>query len=194
MVNPTHHNGPNQQQSNFDGLPLKIADCITDRDSLAIQSILNEAIANSTALYDYGSRSLATVTAWAQQKTEQGWPLRGAFDASGRLIGFATFGPFRSQPAYKYTVEHSVYVDPLHRGQGIAETLLTDLIDQAQHRQLHVLVGCIDAANAVSIGLHLKLGFTHCGTIKQAGFKFGRWLDAAFYQKCLSTPLHPSDG
>ena len=71
---------------------------------------------------------------------------------------------------------------------------MTDLIHQAQQRQLHVMVGCIDAANAASINLHEKLGFHHAGTIKQAGFKFGRWLDAAFYQKILSTPSHAFDG
>jgi len=175
-------------------LSVKLADCITERDSLAIQSILNEAIVHSTALYDYEPRSLETVTAWLDQKISQCWPVRGAYDEADRLVGVATFGPFRPQPAYKYTVEHSVYIDQNHRGQGAAQALMKDLIEQAQQRQLHVMVGCIDAANAVSTGLHLKLGFTHCGTIKQAGFKFGRWLDAAFYQKILSTPSHPSDG
>lgn len=174
--------------------PVIIADCIADRDSLAIQAILNEAIVNSTALYDYHPRHLTTVTAWAQQKSEQGWPLRGAYDATDRLMGFATFGEFRPQPAYKYTVEHSVYVDPTFRRQGIARALMEDLIKEAEQRQRHVMVGCIDADNAVSIELHEKLGFFHSGTIKQAGFKFGRWLDAAFYQKCLSTPVAPIDG
>lgn len=175
-------------------LTVNIADCVAERDGLAIQSILNEAIVNSTALYDYEPRSLETVTVWLDQKTKHGWPLRGAFDASGRLIGFATFGPFRPQPAYKYTVEHSVYIDETCRGQGIGHALLKDLINQAQQRQLHVMVGCIDADNQASIVLHEKLGFFHSGTIKQAGFKFGRWLDAAFYQKILTTPPHPSDG
>jgi phosphinothricin acetyltransferase len=175
-------------------LTVKIAECVTDRDGLAIQSILNEAVANSTALYDYEPRSLETVTAWLDQKISQGWPLRGAYDATDRLVGIATFGPFRPQPAYKYTVEHSVYIDQSCRGQGVGHALMADLIKQAQQRQLHVMVGCIDAANAVSIHLHEKLGFQHVGTIKQAGFKFGRWLDAAFYQKTLSTPSHPCDG
>ncbi len=56
------------------------------------------------------------------------------------------------------------------------------------------MVGGIDASNAVSIRLHERLGFTHCGTIAQAGFKFGRWLDLAFYQKILATPAAPVDG
>jgi phosphinothricin acetyltransferase len=56
------------------------------------------------------------------------------------------------------------------------------------------LIGCIDATNQASIGLHEKMGFTHAGTFKQVGFKFGEWLDAAFYQLNLSTPFHPIDG
>lgn len=175
-------------------LTVNIADCVAERDGVAIQSILNEAIVNSTALYDDEPRSLETVTAWLGQKISQGWPVRGAFDPADRLLGFATFGPFRSQPAYKYTVEHSVYIDPSYRGQRIGQVLLADLINHAEKRQLHVMVGCIDAANEASIVLHEKLGFFHSGTVKQSGFKFGRWLDAAFYQKILSTPSQPRDG
>lgn len=173
---------------------MRIADCVLQNDVKPIQDILNEVIAHSTALYDYQPRDLHTVTTWAQQKRDQDWPLRGAYDRDGRLMGFATFGPFRPQPAYKYTVEHSIYIDPAHRGKGVAAALLQNLIDEANNRDLHVMIGCIDAANTASIRLHEKLGFTSCGTIVEAAFKFGRWLDATFYQKRLSTPAHPVDG
>ena len=72
--------------------------------------------------------------------------------------------------------------------------LLEALIAAAVEQDYHVMVGGIDASNAVSIKLHESLGFTHCGTVKQAGFKFGRWLDLAFYQKILTTPAAPVDG
>ena len=65
---------------------------------------------------------------------------------------------------------------------------------QARAQGVHVLVGGIDAANQGSIALHTKLGFEHAGTIRQAGFKFGRWLDLAFYQRILDTPAQPVDG
>ena len=71
---------------------------------------------------------------------------------------------------------------------------MQDLIQQALNRDCHVLVGCIDAGNLASIALHERLGFVHCGTVTQAGFKFGRWLDAAFYQKTLATPMAPVAG
>jgi L-amino acid N-acyltransferase len=109
-------------------------------------------------------------------------------------MGFASYGTFRAFPAYKYTVEHSVYVDARFRGQGIGKRLLQEIITLAQQQEYHVLVGAIDAANAVSICLHASLGFMHCGTIRQAGFKFGRWLDLAFYQMILKTPAQPRDG
>jgi phosphinothricin acetyltransferase len=68
------------------------------------------------------------------------------------------------------------------------------IIAEAMARDMHVMVGAIDAANAGSIALHERLGFEHSGTVRQAGFKFGRWLDVAFYQRILATPLNPVDG
>ncbi|MHB8766428.1 MAG: GNAT family N-acetyltransferase, partial [Deferrisomatales bacterium] len=110
------------------------------------------------------------------------------------LLGFATYGVFRAWPAYKYSVEHSVYVHPSHRGRGLGRVLLAALVARARAQGVHVLVGGIDADNRASRALHEALGFSHAGTIRQAGFKFGRWLDLAFYQLVLDTPAHPVDG
>jgi phosphinothricin acetyltransferase len=109
-------------------------------------------------------------------------------------MGFGSYGAFRAWPAYKYTVEHSIYIDYRFRGRGLGRQLLEAIVDAAISQDYHVMVGGIDAANAVSIRLHERLGFTHCGTVAQAGFKFGRWLDLAFYQKILATPTAPVDG
>jgi len=174
--------------------PPLIQDCQIPTHLPEIQAILNEVIETSTAFYYYQPRSLLEVTDWALHKRAAGLPLRGAFSPTGELLGFSTYGPFRPQPAYKYTIEHSIYVNSHHHGQGVATALLTDLIQHAEINQYHVVLGCIDAANQPSIALHQKFGFEHCGTVKQAGFKFGRWLDAAFYQKVLSTPPEPVDG
>jgi len=118
----------------------------------------------------------------------------GAFDEHRRLLGFATYGTFRNWPAYKYSVEHSVYVREECRGMGIGESLMMNLIEEAKRQNYHTMVGGIDASNLASIALHNKLGFQHAGTIKQAGFKFGRWLDLSFYQLILETPAEPVDG
>ena len=109
-------------------------------------------------------------------------------------MGFGSYGTFRAWPAYKYSVEHSVYVDAHFRGQGVGKRVLQELIAAAQGQDYHILVGGIDSANAVSIRLHESLGFVHCGTIRQAGFKFGRWLDLSFYRLVMSTPSNPTDG
>ena len=114
--------------------------------------------------------------------------------AAGTLLGFGSYGAFRAWPAYKYTVEHSVYVHRDHRGRGVGSRLLQEILARAVQQGVHVLVGGIDASNEGSITLHVKSGFEHAGTIRQAGFKFGRWLDLAFYQRILETPADPVDG
>jgi phosphinothricin acetyltransferase len=173
---------------------MKLVACKPQRHSAAILAIFNEAIANTTALYDYAQRTDADMTSWFADKAAQGHPVIVAENDSGELLGFASFGQWRVRPAYKYTVEHSVYVDTRFRGQGAGRLLLEAIVDAARDRDFHVLVGGIDAANTVSIKLHESLGFTHCGTVKQSGFKFGRWLDVAFYQRILATPAAPVDG
>ncbi|SAI33268.1 acetyltransferase [Bordetella ansorpii] len=168
--------------------------CTYDRHAPAILAILNDAIVNTTALYDYKPRTMQSMETWFQVKTAGGFPVLGYENADGELMGFASYGTFRAFPAFKYSVEHSVYVDQRFRGLGLGEALMRVLIDEARKNQVHVLVGGIDASNAGSIKLHEKLGFVHSGTIAQAGFKFGRWLDLAFYQLTLDTPQQPVDG
>ena len=162
--------------------------------SAEILAIFNDAILNSTALYDYKVRTMAMMDAWFDAKIKGNYPVIGAVDESGRLLGFATYGMFRERPAYKYTVEHSVYVDRDCRGRGVGRALLAAIIERARKQEYHVLIGGIDADNAISIDLHKKFGFTFCGEIRESGFKFGRWLHLHFYQLILDTPAHPVDG
>ena len=173
---------------------MKFVACNHVAHAAAILDIFNEAIANSTALYDYQPRAPESMVGWFKTKEAGRFPVVGALAPDGALLGFASYGTFRAWPAYKYTVEHSVYVHKDHRGKGIGRALMQQLIAQAESQQYHVMVGAIDVANAGSIALHEKLGFVHAGTIRQAGFKFGRWLDLVFYQRTLDTPADPVDG
>jgi phosphinothricin acetyltransferase len=173
---------------------VKLITCDPARHSAPILGIFNEAIANSTALYDYKPRTADSMVGWFEAKHQGRYPVIGIEDPAGTLVGFGSYGAFRAWPAYKYTVEHSIYVDTRFRGQGHGRTLLEALVKAATGQDYHVMVGGIDASNAVSIRLHESLGFSHCGTVKQAGFKFGRWLDLAFYQRILATPAAPVDG
>ena len=173
---------------------MKLVTCTFEGHAAAILDILNEAIENSTALYDYKARSMDSMVGWFAAKAAGCFPVLGLESAEGELLGFASYGTFRGWPAYKYTVEHSVYVHRDHRGRGVGSRLLQEILARAAQEGVHVLVGGIDASNEGSITLHVKSGFEHAGTIRQAGFKFGRWLDLAFYQRILETPANPVDG
>ena len=173
---------------------MKLVACNHSEHASAILDILNYEIVHSTSLYDYQPRPLSSMEAWFKSKAQGNFPVIGAIDESGQLMGFASYGTFRAWPAYKYTVEHSVYVHKTFQGRGVGSALMRELITQAQKQQFHVMVGGIDLNNTSSIKLHEKLGFNHAGTIKQAGFKFGRWLDLAFYQLVMETPRVPNEG
>ena len=167
--------------------------CTYESHANAILGIFNEAIVNSTALYDYKPRTQESMIAWFKAKEAGRFPVIGITASDNQLLGFASYGTFRAWPAYKYSVEHSVYVHKDHRGKGIGLALMQQLITVAKDQQYHTMIGGIDIANTSSITLHERLGFTHAGTIKQAGFKFGRWLDLGFYQLLLETPAYPID-
>jgi phosphinothricin acetyltransferase len=156
-----------------------------------ILAIINEAILNSTAIYDYRPRTPEVMAAWFEVKEKGNYPVVGVLGDATELMGFGSYGMFRAWPGYKYTVEHSIYVGSQYRGQGIGRQLLKELIGAAQTQDYHVMIGGIDSENAISIRLHESLGFFHSGTIRQAGFKFGRWLDLVFYQLILPTPATP---
>ncbi len=173
---------------------MQIVTCTLEIHGTAILDILNEAIVNTTALYDYRPRTPDSMKEWFGVKRSGNFPVIGAVDDSGTLLGFASYGKFRPHAAYKYSVEHSIYIRHDHRGKGLAFMLMQQLIDTARQQDYHTMIGGIDATNAASIRLHERLGFTHAGTIREAGFKFGRWLDLAFYQRILQTPAMPVDG
>lgn len=150
----------------------------------AIREIFNEVILTSTALFEYEPRSTETVAAWLQAKQAAGLPVIGCFDGEA-LQGFASYGPFRPFAAYRLTVEHSVYVHAAHRGLGLGRKLLEAIITEARAAERHLMVAGIESTNRRSIDLHRRLGFTHAGTIHEAGRKFDRWLDLDFYEKRL---------
>ena len=157
----------------------------------AIRGILNHAIVHTTARYDYLPKTQDEMSAWFESKKKAGLPVIGLLDDTGRLAGFGSYGPFRAFAAYKYTVEHSIYVDSDFQGKGFGKQLLERLVVAAERQGFKTMVGVIDAENVSSIELHKKQGFVTCGTIKEAGYKFGRWLDLVICQKQLAGPEHP---
>lgn len=174
-------------------MSFRLVDCTPDAHAARVREIFNDAILNTTALYEYKPRSLDVVVQWFGEKARAGHPVIGAMNATGELCAFATWGTFRARPAYKYSIEHSVYVHRDWRRQGVARLLMQELIARATVAGYHALVGGIDASNAESIALHEQLGFKHSGTIEQAAWKFGHWLDLAFYQLLLPGPEQPNE-
>ena len=163
---------------------ITIRTAIAD-DLPAILDIYNEAIANTTAVYDYKPHTLEMRQAWYEAKRAQGFPVFVAV-RDGLIAGFSALGPFRAWEAYRYTAENSVYVAADQRGQGIGKLLLAPLIDEAQRMGMHAIVAGIDADNVVSVRLHRRFGFKEAAHFKQVGYKFGRWLDLLFMELVLT--------
>lgn len=172
---------------------IHLINCNFDAHAEAIVAIFNHEITHTTALYDYKPRDLNTMKTWFDIKQASGFPVIGAINNDKVLMGFASYGAFRPWAGYKYSVEHSVYVHQDFRHRGIARLLMETLVERAQQQDYHIMVGVIDCDNKASIALHEKLGFHHAGTLQQAGYKFGRWLDVAFYQRLFTTPLSPTE-
>ena len=149
-----------------------------------IRDIYNEVIRNSTAVFSDVEVTLANREAWFEEKRTAGFPVLAAVDPSG-VVGFGTFGEFRSWPGYRFSVEHSVHVRADYRGRGVGSALVQALVREAARMQKHVMIGGIDAQNVTSISLHEKLGFQVVGELKEVGFKFGRWLDLKLMQRFI---------
>jgi L-amino acid N-acyltransferase YncA len=172
---------------------MKFIPCTYAEHATAILAIFNHAIATSTALYDYEPRNAETIKNWFDNKARSHFPVIGIVDENNQFMGFATYGTFRAGTGFKYSVEHSVYLDPAHLGKGLGKKLMVELIRIAKTQGIHTLIGVIDMENTGSIALHEKLGFVHAGTIKQAGYKFGDWRDCGYYQLLLATPEQPQE-
>ena len=151
----------------------------TAGDLEAMRAIYNDAVLHTTASYDYDPRPAEKQLEWFAAKRAAGFPVLVA-DVGGEVAGFASYGSFRAWAGYRFTVEHSVYVAQRFRRQGIASALVEKLVEQAGANGLHLMVAGIDAANEGSIELHRRLGFQDAGVLREAGYKFDRWLDLAF--------------
>jgi L-amino acid N-acyltransferase len=149
-----------------------------------IRDIYNEVIRNSTAVFSDVEVTLQDREAWFEAKRAGGFPVLVAADSSG-VVGFGTFGDFRSWPGYRYSVEHTVHVRADRRGRGVGQALVAALLQEAARQQKHVMIGGIDAQNVTSIALHEKLGFKVVGELQEVAFKFGRWLDLKFMQRLI---------
>jgi phosphinothricin acetyltransferase len=153
-------------------------------DTQAILDIINHNILNSTALYDYKIRSYEQQKAILEEKISKNFPVIVA-ELGGNVAGFGMYSEFRFREAYKFTVEHSVYVNEKFHGHGIGKLLLQELITLAKQQKLHTMIAVIDSENQSSVEFHEKFGFKTVGIIKESGYKFDRWLHSVFMQLIL---------
>jgi len=162
----------------------------TPADIPAITCVYAHAVRHSTASFELEPPDEAEMGRRQNALLTGGFPYLVA-EAGGVVMGYAYAGPYRARPAYRFTVEDSVYIAPEAQGRGIGRLLLDQLIVESEargYRQMIAIIG--DSAQMASIALHRTAGFRLVGTFEAVGFKFGRWLDTVLMQR----PLQGSAG
>lgn len=154
-------------------------------DLPVITDIYADAVRLGTATFELVPPELAEMTRRFQALTDGGFPYLAAV-LEGRVAGYAYAGPYRPRPAYRFTVENSVYLQPATHRRGVGLQLLQRLISECEARGFRQMIAVIgDSANAASIGVHAACGFRMIGTHPNVGLKFGRWLDTVMMQREL---------
>lgn len=115
------------------------------------------------------------------------------FEEQGEILGYAYAGPHRARPAYRWSVDVTVYVASRVQRRGIGRRLYGELLDQLSQQGFHAAFAGITLPNASSVGLHEALGFRHLGTYHEVGFKFGRWHDVGWWRRALNDGLPERD-
>ena len=156
----------------------------TEADIPDILELINDAILHTTAVYQDVLQTLEMRTKWYHDRLKNGYPVIVA-DIDGEFAGFASYGEFRYGFGYRFTVEHSVYISANRQGKGLGKALVKELITIARANELHSIIAGIDADTQPSINMHLSLGFKEVAHLKDAGYKFGRWLDLKLLQLIL---------
>jgi L-amino acid N-acyltransferase YncA len=157
----------------------------TAGDLPAVAKIYHPYVCESTASFEVTPPDLGEMHGRFTAIRAAGMPYLIAAIGTG-VVGYAYAGAYRSRPAYRYSVENSVYLDRAWCGRGIGRVLLQSLIDRCEAgpwRQMIAVIG--DSGNTASIALHRRCGFEPIGTLKSVGYKFGRWIDSVLMQRAL---------
>ena len=156
-------------------------------DIAGIARIYADAVAHGAATFEIVAPEEAEMARRQNALTANGYPYLVA-ERAGAVAGYAYAGPYHARPAYHWSVEDTIYVDPQFHRAGIGRLLMARLIAEAEQRGFRQMIAVIgDSANAGSIGLHAAIGFRHIGTLQSVGFKHGRWRDAVLMQRPLGS-------
>lgn len=157
-----------------------------DADLPAMTAIYADAVRTGTGSFELEAPGLQDMTARRAAVLAQGLPWLVLTEGDERVRGYAYAAPFRARPAYRFTLEDSIYLEPAARGHGLGRLLLAELLAQCEARGARQMLAVIgDSANLGSVALHRRLGFAPAGTLAQVGWKFGRWLDVVLMQRAL---------
>jgi len=156
-----------------------------ETDIPAIAAIYSHAVIHGTASFELEPPSQAEMARRREAILEGGYPHLVA-ERGGKILGYAYAGAYRTRPAYRSTVEDSIYVAPDAQGQGVGRALLVALIERCEALDFRLMVAVIgDEASHGSIALHRSLGFEPVGILKGIGYKHGRWLSTVLMQRPL---------
>jgi L-amino acid N-acyltransferase YncA len=161
-------------------------------DAEAIRAIYNAEVTGATVTFDLVPRSAEEQLQWLDEHSGA-HPAVVAVDDDGSVAGFASLSPYRSRPAYRTSVEDSVYVASTQRGRGVGRLLLGEVVALAGAHGFHAVMARIVGSHDASIRLHRSCGFQLVGVEREVGRKFGRWLDVALMQR-LVAPGGPDQG
>jgi len=160
----------------------------TESDAETIAEIYNDAVLNTTAIWNEKTVDFLNRIRWIRERQAAGFPVIVAADEKDEVTGYASYGDWRPWDGYRFTVEHSVYIHKDARGAGSGYALMRELIRLATQQGKHVMVAGVESENVASLALHKKLGFSEAGRMAEVGTKFGRWLDLTFLQLRLASP------
>ena len=147
-----------------------------------ITAIYREAVLHGTATFELDPPDVGEMTRRFEGLSSERFPYLVAVEG-GRVLGYAYASLYRPRPAYRFTVENSIYLDPSAQRRGVGTQLLQRLIAKCETRPYRQIIAVIgDSANAGSISLHRNAGFSMIGVHPDVGFKFGRWLDTVMMQ------------
>jgi phosphinothricin acetyltransferase len=157
----------------------------TPADVPAITRIYAQSVRTGTASFELEPPSEEEMTRRMRALLDGGFPYFVA-EIDGALAGYAYAGPYRTRPAYRFTVEDSIYIDPAAQRRGVGRALLDRLIEEATRRGFRQMIAVIgDSKQTPSIELHRAAGFLMVGNFENVGYKFERWLDSVLMQRAL---------